>query len=280
MSSVIAATVLAVLRPLIRVLLRHAVPFGAFAELARQAYVQMAGEFTLEGRKQTQSRIAVLTGLTRKEVARLQEQESHDAATATERFDRCTRVLSGWMRDPEFLDAAGSPLSLPLEGAPSFTRLVQRYSGDMPVRAVADELLRTGAIARDARGVFTLVSNHFVPKAGQAEQFAVLGVDVADLIGTIDHNMTHASTDSRFQLKVSYDNLNAEDAAAFRRLADEQSMNLLRAFDRYLAERDRDAHPERGGVGRYRLGVGIYYFENDLDDKPLSKRGKKSGDGS
>jgi len=276
--AVIAATVLAVLRPLIRVLLRHSVPFGVFAELARQAYVQVAAEFTLDGRKQTHSRIAVLTGLTRKEVARLQDQDSLDAAATNERFHRCTRVLSGWMRDPEFLDAQGIPRSLPLDGeGASFTNLVQRYSGDMPVRAVADELLRTGAIARDEQGVFTLVSNHFVPKAGQAEQFAILGADVADLIGTIDHNMTHAAAESRFQLKVSYDNINADDAAAFRMLADEQSMNLLRAFDRHLAEHDRDAHPERAGAGRHRVGVGIYYFENDVDDRSSSKDDAKSG---
>jgi len=274
--AVIAATVLAVLRPLIRVLLRHSMPFGVFAELARQAYVQIAAEFTLDGRKQTHSRIAVLTGLTRKEVARLQDQDSLDAEVSNERFHRCTRVLSGWMRDPEFVDAQGVPRRLPLDGeGASFTHLVQRYSGDMPVRAVADELQRTGAISRDEHGEFTLVSNHFVPKAGQTEQFVVLGVDVADLIGTIDHNMTHEAQDSRFQLKVSYDNLNADDVAAFRRLADEQSMELLRSFDRYLAARDRDAHPERAGDGCYRVGVGIYYFENDLSEKTLAATSRK-----
>ena len=78
--------VVQLLRPLVKVLLRHGVAYDEFAELARRTYVDVAErDFTLHGRKQTASRISVITGLNRKEVARLQalnSPEAHDAQGA------------------------------------------------------------------------------------------------------------------------------------------------------------------------------------------------------
>ncbi|MBW2237417.1 MAG: hypothetical protein JRG85_18770, partial [Deltaproteobacteria bacterium] len=64
------------LRPLVRILLRNGVPFRAFAEHAKKAYVDVAlAELAVEDRKPSLSRASVITGLTRKEVSRL----AHDA---------------------------------------------------------------------------------------------------------------------------------------------------------------------------------------------------------
>ena len=58
------------LRPLIRILLRNGVPYGTFADLAKRVYVNLAAnECGLPGRKQSISRISILTGLSRKEVS-------------------------------------------------------------------------------------------------------------------------------------------------------------------------------------------------------------------
>ena len=66
------AAVSRILSRLVRVLIRHGVPFQAFSDMAKQAYVQSAREhFAIPGRKQTISRIAVLTGLTRKDIQKL-----------------------------------------------------------------------------------------------------------------------------------------------------------------------------------------------------------------
>ena len=58
-----------ILRPMARLLLRNGVPFGEFSELVKRAYVEAALEDFSDGRrKPTDSRAAVMTGLTRKEV--------------------------------------------------------------------------------------------------------------------------------------------------------------------------------------------------------------------
>ena len=61
-----------VLRPLIRLMLRHGITATAFQELARKEFTDVAfDDFPVRGRSQSVSRVAVITGLSRKEVARL-----------------------------------------------------------------------------------------------------------------------------------------------------------------------------------------------------------------
>src|SRR5439155_1870725 len=61
-----------VLRPLFRIVLRNNMSFKASLDIAKHTYVQVAAsEFRIPGKKQSVSRIALLSGLTRKEVQRL-----------------------------------------------------------------------------------------------------------------------------------------------------------------------------------------------------------------
>lgn len=52
----------------------------------------------------------------------------------------------------------------------SFSELVKRYSGDIPVRAVLDELLRVGAVKQLRDGRICLLSRGYIPQKGSAEQ--------------------------------------------------------------------------------------------------------------
>ena len=99
------------LRPLVRLLLRHAVPFAAFEQMAKRVYVDAAlNDFAIPDRKPSASRVAVLTGLTRKEVQRLRSAPDEDGAgDLSERYNRATRVLTGWVRDDDFRDNKGAP---------------------------------------------------------------------------------------------------------------------------------------------------------------------------
>ena len=144
----LSAATLRLLRPLIRILLRNNVSHRTFVELAKLVYVEVANtEFGIAGKKQTVSRIAILTGLTRKEVQRLLAQPPDTESVAEEEYHRASRVITGWVRDPNFGDEKGHPQPLRMEGKrASFSELVKRYSGDIPVRAMLDELLRVGAV--------------------------------------------------------------------------------------------------------------------------------------
>jgi hypothetical protein len=251
-----------ILRPLVRVLLRNGIPYGAFAEMARRVYAEVAeNEFALPGKKQTVSRISTLTGLTRKEVTRLQATETARDAD-TERYHRPARVIGGWVREKRYHDKRGRPAELPMEGETrSFAALVREFSGDIPPRAMADELARVGAIELLPDGNVRLLTRAYIPRGDEAEKIGILGTDVADLIRTIDHNLTCAPGEAFFQRRVSYDNLPQEALPALTKQLSRRAQSCLESMDRVLAAADRDRSPGVKGSGRVRSGVGIYYFE-------------------
>jgi Family of unknown function (DUF6502) len=266
-SQALSAATLCLLRPLVRILLRNNVSHRTFAELAKLVYAEVANaEFGIADKKQTISRIAILTGLTRKEVQRLLAQPPDAQSIMEEEYHRASRVITGWVRDPEFGDGKGHPHPLRMEGKrASFSALVKRYSGDIPVRAMLDELMRVGAVKQLKDGRTCLVSRGYIPQKGLIEKLHVLGTDTADLISTIDHNVYQKPFKPRFQRKVMYDNVPVEAAKEFQVLAASQGQELLEAIDRWLSRRDRDVNPASKGTGRMRVGLGIYHFEEPLD---------------
>ncbi|MDH4154282.1 MAG: DUF6502 family protein [Nitrospira sp.] len=259
----LSTATLQLLRPLVRILLRNNMSHRAFADLAKRVYVEMANaEFGIPGKKQTVSRIAILSGLTRKEVQRLLTPPSDSRSMADREYHRGSRVITGWLRDPKYGDGKGHPRPIPLEGrGATFSALVKSYSGDIPVRAVLDELLRVGAVKQLKDGRICLVSRGYIPQKGSAEKLQMLGADTADLISTIDHNIYLEPTEPRFQRKVMYDNVPIAAAKEFRTLAAAEGQELLEKLDRWLAHRDRDTNPASKGSGRVRVGLGIFQFE-------------------
>jgi len=259
-----SAAVTTLLRPLVRLLLRNGIPYRTFSDIAKRVYVDVAmEEFGIPGRKQSKSRVSILTGLSRKEVLRVRRLPAPDDLGAVARYNRAARVIAGWVRDPRFNRESGQPIDLPFDGdAVCFRELVKCYSGDAPARAVLDELLRVGTVERTQDGKIRLLERSFTPQTGEIEKIGILGVDTSDLIATIDHNI-QKTDDLFFQRKVCYDNLPSETLPGFRGIAADRAQGLLEYLDRWLSERDRDFHPEVAGTGRMRAGVGIYYFQED-----------------
>ncbi|MET0210132.1 MAG: DUF6502 family protein [Burkholderiaceae bacterium] len=271
--------IMRLLRPLVRVLLRHAVPYSAFEDLAKRVYVETAlTDFAIPGKKPSISRASILTGLTRKDVQRLLADPADGNAEVGERYNRAARVLTGWVRDPDFLDADGAPRALTGEGALSFGALVRRHSGDMPTRAVLDELLRVGAVRLRDDGLYEPIARAYVPQQGTLDKLNILGTDVADLIDTIDHNLQHGADDPRFQRKVMYHSIDVQALPAFRKLSAAQAQALLEKLDRWLAANDTDPAPadDAPRAERARVGLGIYYFEERLTPPSPSSSDKES----
>jgi hypothetical protein len=272
------AALATLLRPLFRLLLRHQVSFGAFEELAKRVYVEVAlNDFGIPGKKPSISRASILSGLTRKEVQRLIASGGDlpgDGTPDNERYNRAARVLTGWIRDSEYLDAKGQPKALSPDGENGFAALVRRHSGDMPARAVLDELERVGAVRRREDGLIELLARAYVPRSSPADKLAILGSDVADLIGTIEHNLEHGETDPRFQRKVMYVSIPVSALPAFRKRSATNAQAVLEKFDQWLAEHDVASPPGRPDAPRARVGVGIYYFEEGVTPAPPPEESK------
>jgi len=265
-----------ILRPMARLLLRNGIPFAEFAELVKRAYVDAAMEdFSDQRKKPTDSRAAVMTGLTRKEVKKQREMLAgeHQGAKAKRQENRASRVVSGWVHDPAFQTNDGEPADLSFDAStsdsPGFSELVRRYSGDMTPRAVLQELVRVGVVEEVGDGNLALRQRAYVPAGDSEEMLQIFGEDVSDLIATIDHNLVGNEPNSQplFQRTLVYNNIPPEVMERWRHYAALQSQDLLEKLDKWLGPYDQDiaSHGKsEAAEDVIRTGVGIFYFEDPV----------------
>ena len=263
----LSAAVLTLLQPLVKILLRNGIAYGAFAELARKVYVDVAfRDHGLPGKKQTVSRVSALTGLTRKEAKRLLEQTHPDNQGTNERYNRAIRVISGWLHDPRFCDTRGNPLTLPVDqGNPSFPLLVKDYSGDIPTRAMLLTLSEAGSVALHGDQVH-LINHAYIPGSDPVDKLTILGTDAGELMATIDHNLTAGELQLHFQRKVSNNQVVSTAIPAFKRLAARRSQALLEDLDHWLAQHEPEIKPGEEPPQTQYVSVGIYYYQADPDE--------------
>jgi hypothetical protein len=273
-----------ILRPLARLLLRNGIPYGEFSELVKRAYVEAALEDFSDGRrKPTDSRAAVMTGLTRKEVKRQREVLAGEDTGSRDvlHANRASRVVSGWVHDSVFRAGDGEPAMLTFDGPKSFSELVKRYSGDMPPRAVLDELLRVGVVSVDGEsGGLILQQRAYVPAGDSEEMLQIFGEDVSDLIATMDHNLVsdESGEPPRFQRTLTYNNIPPEVMERWRKHAAAQSQELLEKLDKWLGPNDRDiSEPQADSQSgeSVRTGVSIFFFEEPVRTNPEGQTGRE-----
>lgn len=131
---------------LARLLLRVGVPSRDAERALREAFVETASlEFGIRGRSTNLSRVAMLTGLDRREVARVRARLDARSPEAGDESHPLGQVLAGWYEDPDFSGADG-PRALALEavggdGRAGLPQLFSRYAPGLPPVAVRKELV-------------------------------------------------------------------------------------------------------------------------------------------
>lgn len=185
-----------VLQPLARLMIDHGLQLPSMIDLLKKALVdEAAGSFGLADKASSDTRIALLTGVHRKDVKRLRELPVA-AAPASPMVPVAASVVARWISDPRFLNADQSARPLARTprrggvGEPDFTTLVAEVSRDVGARAVLDELERLGVVALLEDGYVELKSCAFVPQEGLQESFHFLATNVSDHLATAVHNMS------------------------------------------------------------------------------------------
>lgn len=272
-----------ILRPIVSMLIKSEVSHSEFAELTREVYVDVARKnFALPNRKCTTSRIAVLTGLSRKEVVRLSKEnldaESQDASldgAGGQKYkpNRAARVVTGWLNDEDFLTPEVAPRVLPLRGEVSFATLVERYSGDITAGAVLDELLRIGVVEHCEGDRLALLKAGYIPDADDIDSIEILSDCSANLLNTAVFNTNRQTNEpARFQRQLVERDVPEPLAAEFARYSNQKSMDLLLDCNKWLEKKKHGMDAETAGNSRdvdresnaslARVGIGIYYFED------------------
>lgn len=256
-----------VLSPLVRLLLRHGVSHAEFSNWAKQAYVNEADKhFGLDGKTPTVSRTAIITGINRKEVKRIRELPS-EVGTGVSKHNRAVRVITGWLQDRDFQNSRNQPKPL-IYGDPedSFNQLVKRYGGDVPARAMLDELVRVGTV-KNVNGKVSLLQKGYIPHQSESALLDIFSTSATDLLTTLDHNLRqNTKLSSRLQMSVAYDDVTDEGRDVFQSLTANQTLKLLQQFDKSLSQYDRGANPTVKGTGKHRVGLGVYWIEDASEE--------------
>lgn len=257
------------MRPLVRILIRNGVAYGEFAEVAKEVYIDVAAsDFKVAHRKMSQARIAILTGLTRKEVARIITGKNKNQQDLLSNHNRVTRVLTGWHTDAEYTGPYGLPLELQFENSenqPDFSRLVARYSGDMAPRAMLDELLRIGVTTETEKGWFKVLTRTYTPTIDNPDSLERLANVVYNFISTVDKNISEKDPQKRnFERYVFADNgIRKEDLPRFNAYIKNRAQLLLEEIDNWLSQLDP---PDPKKQNQVRTGLGIYHYVDDEED--------------
>lgn len=264
MSSKLQKAVTRVLSPLVRLLLRHGVSHGEFSSWAKQAYVTEASQhFGLNEKTPTVSRMAIVTGINRKEVKRLLELPA-EIEPGIAKHNRALRVVTGWLQDAEF-HTDGKPTALTYgDTSDSFNELVRRYGGDVPARALLDELVRVGTVNQVGSQV-KLMTQGYVPHESQEAMLDLFATSASDLLETLEFNLSDVNH-NRLQLSVAYDNVSDEGLQAFKTLGRDKAMVLLRELDEWLKQHDLGDKPTDSGI-QNRVGLGLYLIETTKDTR-------------
>jgi hypothetical protein len=249
------------LRPLVRILLRHGVSFADYAETSKSVFVEVA-EADL-GLGQDVAKMAVATGLTRKEITRVREELAQGHRPSVANLNRIGRILAGWHQDPDFTGPYGIPLELGIAGHDtSFSELARRYAPASDVASVLAELRSVGVVADGKSGRIRVLTRSYIPSLEDPAVFQFFGVALRDLAETLDFNLNSPADAGYFERRVwTPAGIDPSDLPQFDALVHQRGQQFLETLDNYLTtkETEADAVPE---VKRLKVGVGVFMFSD------------------
>jgi hypothetical protein len=264
---------LAVLRPMARILLRFGIGFREFSEIAKTAFVDVASsDYGLRGRPTNISRVAVMTGLTRKEVKRLRDKIASGEETLILKSTPLSEILYRWRAEKEFLNAEGNPMPLPFSGdESSFSSLVRKFGGDIPPGALRTELKRVGAVQEREDGVLELIKRSVMPSGLDERLVKSLVHGAYPLLSTIAHNIHPEHEDFSWPQITSFSqSVRKADIPRIRRIGADRLTEVTESFDDLFMAYEVLSETEKESADECLVAVGVFYFEDaDVpDDSP------------
>jgi hypothetical protein len=261
-----------VLRPIVKMLLRYGIGYNAFAETVKTVFVDIgSSEFGIRGRPTNISRVAVMTGLTRKEVRRLRSKLENGDDELSVRTTPITEILTRWHSELDFLDREDRPSTLRFSDGPnSFAELVKRFAGDVPPGAMRTELKRMQLVEEHDDGSLSVKSRALQPQDSTDNLLTSLAHCAYPLLATIARNTESSRTpgEGNPQFATYSLSINEADRTRVRRISRDRLSEAAVSFDDLFTAYESSS--DMGGAQSENpvVMVGLYYFEEtDLNAK-------------
>lgn len=283
--AVAAQAVAQVLQPLARLMIGYGLQLAPIVELLKKALVEEAQTaYGLADKASSDTRVALLTGVHRKDVKRLREVPDN-AVEASSMVPVASAVVARWISEPRYLNLNQTARILArtptrgMSGEPDFTTLVAEVSRDVGARAVLDELVRLGVVVVREDGYVELSSDAFVPKDGLSESFHFLAANVSDHLSVAVHNLaSDRQAPKMLEQSAFSENLSPQQAEELQQRARQLWATALQQFLQSATIAEQRSQGDAGP--RHRVRLGVYFYDalqaKDAESAVITKTVRKA----
>jgi len=255
------------LKPVIRFSIRKGFLFQEFSKIARSAFVEVAEEEILKTQSKVNvSRISVLTGLYRNDVANIY---THKTPLPTAPQNVLGKVIVQWEQDKRFRHKeTGEPKVLTFEGDNSeFFQLVRKVSKHLNPATVLFEIQRNRAADRTPKGL-KLVRRTVAYGNMELKGYELLSKDLDDLISAVSYNLERKDEIGYLHLRTDYDNVCRKDIPEIRKWLILQGKAFHKRVRDYLSQYDKDLNPDlsESKEPSARVSLGSFSFSADIEE--------------
>jgi len=238
-----------------RLTVARGILFPEFAERMKLHYINAAKHAAKD--KITDSRLSVLTGLQRRDIARLREVK-----TKPPKPTHLSRLVALWQTEAAYTPA-GKPLDLPKNGPePSFESLARNVRRDVHARTMLDTLVETGTVAIDYKDqTVRLLQPSYQPLAGSEDQLTYLANNLGDHLNAATENVL-GHQPPHFERAAHYTQLTPEQVAELKAEFDADQMALLERLGQKAAAMKKLS--SGAAQDRFRAG-GFFYHTTEGD---------------
>ena len=237
-------------------------------DLLKTLFVEVADQdFTIDDKRQTDSRISLMSGVHRKDVKRLRELQPNVEDVMPGNVSLGSQLIALWNANPAYIDAEGLPKPLPRFASDnidaSFESMVRSLSTDIHPRAVLDEWLRLGVARLDSDNFVHLTTDMFIAQEGFDEKVYYFGHNLHDHASAAVSNVI-GQRPSFFERCVHYDALSPQSLMAIADFAQKQGMKALRGVNKVADE--AATGDKQAKNANMRMTYGVYFYAEPMQN--------------
>ena len=275
-------TVLAVIRPLVRFLLRKGLKYSQIDELIQRALVEESLTQIQSTNSETSiSKIALVSGVHRNRAKEI--IESRDFGLEL-KASTLSKILGHWSSDSDYLDKNGNPKLLSSIGNDSeFSKLVSSVTKQISPYTVLFELRRINSIEMVGDDKVKLILPEYWTGHSAQETYDLAARNIDSLLNAIDENLTsHHKPLSQLHLTTEYDNIEEEKLDEIKNWLLNMGEEFHKNARNYLSNLDQDINPKLNGKGNAKVSVTTFSFSSpriEIPEIKPNKRGRKRKNG-
>lgn len=255
-----------VLRPVVRLCFRNSCSAYEVIESVKAVFIEQAEErIRSDGETVTTSRVAVMTGIDRRDVKRI----ASEGGIPTAQPNLVTRVLAQWEQSPRFSTANHRPKPLGYKGANSqFKRLVKSVSTDMNPATMLYELQRSGYVEySEADDQVRLLRAENMLETEPEKKLAVVSKNFDTLGRSCEENIFESSKIKHLNLRTEYDNVYEEEIPKIREWILKQGLDFHKRARNFLARFDKDLNTKAKKKGGGKVTLVAFSWTSSMEHR-------------